>query len=57
MTNIVCHPAMDLGRTRLLHFYRDQLCAQRDRAVLALNTILASMMALQDEQRRAELVR
>ena len=55
MTNIVSHPALDLGRTRLLGFYRDQLCAQRDRAVQALNTALASMMALQDERCRATL--
>ncbi|MGH6884135.1 hypothetical protein [Hypericibacter sp.] len=55
MTNIVTHPALDAGRTRLLGFYRDQLCAQRDRAVQALNTALASMMALQDECNRVAL--
>jgi hypothetical protein len=55
MTNIVCHPALDLGRTRLLGFYRDQLCTQRDRAVQALNTALASLMALQDERHRITL--
>jgi hypothetical protein len=49
MTNILCHPAMDVGRSRWLRFYQEQLGTQRDQAVLALNTALASMTALQGD--------
>lgn len=49
MTNILCHPAMDAGRGRLLRFYQEELGTQRDQAVLALKTALASMTALQDD--------
>jgi hypothetical protein len=52
MTNIVRHPAIEAGQKRLIRSCREQLSTQRDRAVLALNTALASLIALQGDRHR-----